>query len=116
MPETTAIRGGARFESSSPNLFADAESLIADNTAGWLLLVATPGSDPDTGSWSNRKTPVLQTGPFQIRQGGCDSRWVHFPMCTVPWSSGDDSWLTTRKRWFESIRDPLGLRPRYANG
>ena len=23
----------------------------------------------------------------------------------VPWSSGDDSWLTTRQRWFESIRD-----------
>jgi hypothetical protein len=23
----------------------------------------------------------------------------------IPWSSGNDSWLTTRKRWFESIRD-----------
>ena len=25
----------------------------------------------------------------------------------VPWSNGDDIWLTTRKRWFDSIRDHL---------
>lgn len=24
---------------------------------------------------------------------------------SVLWSSGDDSWLTPRQRWFESIRD-----------
>src|SRR4029450_10816006 len=23
----------------------------------------------------------------------------------VPWSSGDDAWLTSRERWFDSIRD-----------
>ena len=23
----------------------------------------------------------------------------------IPWSSGNDSWFTPRKRWFESIRD-----------
>jgi hypothetical protein len=23
----------------------------------------------------------------------------------IPWSSGNDSWPTTRQRWFESIRD-----------
>ena len=23
----------------------------------------------------------------------------------IPWSSGNDSWLTSRKRWFESFRD-----------
>src|SRR5262245_14881897 len=26
----------------------------------------------------------------------------------VPWSSGNDAWLTPRKRWFESIRYYLG--------
>ena len=24
---------------------------------------------------------------------------------SVPWSSGDDFWFTSRQRWFESIRD-----------
>ena len=100
-----------------PEPFGERGPQIAENTAGWLLLVATPGSDPggrwfdsnsrnftevirpdeepvlktggpddigivgssptasaDMGSWSNRKTPDLQTGPFQFRQGGCDSR------------------------------------------
>ncbi len=99
-----------------PEPFGNREAQIADNTAGWLLLVATPGSDPggrwfdsnsrnstevirpdeepvlktgggiplvgssptasaDMGSWSNRKTPVLQTGPVEIRQGR-----VRFPV------------------------------------
>src|SRR5258706_1831472 len=33
-----------------PEPFGDREAQIADNTAGWLLLVATPGSDPG-GRW-----------------------------------------------------------------
>ena len=32
---------------------------------------------------------------------------------TVPWSNGNDTWVTSRKRWFNSIRDYL-IRPRYA--
>ena len=27
------------------------------------------------------------------------------PLNTVPWSNGDDTCLTNRKRWFDSIRD-----------
>ena len=39
---------------------------------------------------------------------------------TVPWSNGNDSCLTNRKRWFNSIRDylliaPARSGPRYAN-
>ena len=33
-----------------PEPFCDREALIADNAAGWLLLVATPGSEPG-GRW-----------------------------------------------------------------
>ena len=33
-----------------PELFDDCESLFDDDTAGWLLLVATPGSEPG-GRW-----------------------------------------------------------------
>ena len=29
----------------------------------------------------------------------------------VPWSSGDDSWPTSRQRWFESIRDHWAAGP-----
>src|SRR5258708_13017570 len=39
-----------RFEPSSPNLFDDSEPQSADIAAGWLLLVATPGSEPG-GRW-----------------------------------------------------------------
>ena len=42
--------------------------------------------------------------------------WVRFPVsaplkCTVPWSNGNDSCPTNRKRWFNSIRDYLLKRP-----
>ena len=34
----------------------------------------------------------------------------------VPWSNGYDAWLTSRKRWFDSIRDYFSdAMPRYAN-
>ena len=41
-----------------------------------------------------------------VRDCGFDS---HLGYCKVPWSSGDDSWPTSRQRWFESIRDHSGL-------
>jgi hypothetical protein len=56
-----------------PEPFSDLEAQIVDDTAGWLLLVATPGSDPG-GRWfdSNPRNstevirpdeePVLKTG------------------------------------------------------
>ena len=31
---------------------------------------------------------------------------------TVPWSSGNDTWPTPRKRWFDSIRDYLTAQVR----
>ena len=36
--------------------------------------------------------------------------WVRFPVSplTVPWSNGNDSCPTNRKRWFNSIRDYSG--------
>jgi hypothetical protein len=34
---------------------------------------------------------------------------------TVPWSNGYDTWFTSGKRWFDSIRD-YSIAPRYANG
>src|SRR2546427_8547484 len=40
-----------------------------------------------------------------------ESLWVRFPprlLNLIPWSSGEDSWPTSRQRWFESIRDHLG--------
>ena len=37
---------------------------------------------------------------------------------TVPWSNGNDAWFTSRKRWFNSIRDYFARHnmPRYAIG
>lgn len=29
----------------------------------------------------------------------------HLAFALVPWSSGDDTWPTSRERWFDSIRD-----------
>jgi hypothetical protein len=39
--------------------------------------------------------------------------WVRFPVSplAVPWSNGNDSCPTNRKRWFNSIRDYLLIRP-----
>jgi hypothetical protein len=76
-----------------------------------------------TGAWFqhgliSRSTPV-QIRPPQLlaeyanlvkrpgRELG-ESLWVRFPprlLKTIPWSSGEDSWPTSRQRWFESIRD-----------
>ena len=43
---------------------------------------------------------------------------VQFPVGplndTVPWSSGYDTWSTSRLVWFDSIRD-YSIVPRYAN-
>ena len=41
---------------------------------------------------------------------GYSAKWWNpgFPprlLRLIPWSSGDDSWPTSRQRWFESIRD-----------
>ncbi len=45
---------------------------------------------------------------------------VQFPvgplLQTVLWSNGDDTCLTNRKRWFDSIQDYFNdAMPRYAN-
>ena len=56
-----------------------------------------------TGSWSNRKTSVLQT-----EDSGATPDESTLDL--IPWSSGDDFWPTPRQRWFESIRDHWHLR------
>ena len=67
---------------------------------------------------------ISRSTPVQIRPPQLDGRvrksakrpgrepgerlWVRFPprlLKWVPWSSGQDSWPTSRQRWFESIRD-----------
>ena len=35
----------------------------------------------------------------------------HLGYWLVPWSSGEDSWPTSRQRWFESIRDHWAAGP-----
>lgn len=59
-------------------------------------------------NWAHRLTGRFRSCKPAIR--------VQFPVgplasCAaakpVPWSNGDDIWLTTRKRWFDSIRDHL---------
>lgn len=55
-------------------------------------------SDPShtqIGLLSNRKMP-----PYSNYSGRMNP--VHN---TVPWSNGNDAWFTSRKRWFNSIRD-----------
>ena len=66
-------------------------------------------SEPSLTIWAHRpiggrrlRTPII---PVQVRVGPLDD--------TVPWSNGNDTWVTSRKRWFNSIRDYL-IRPRYA--
>ena len=66
-------------------------------------------SEPSLTIWAHRpiagrrlRTPKI---PVQTRVGPLED--------TVPWSNGNDTWVTSRKRWFNSIRDYL-IRPRYA--
>lgn len=61
------------------------------------------GFRSNAGLWSNRKTPVLQTGDSGAIPD--ESTFLN----AIPWSSGDDSWPTPRQRWFKSIRDHLRI-------
>ena len=40
------------------------------------------------------------------RKSECNSLWLHLTD-TAPWSNGNDTWSTPRKRWFDSIRGYL---------
>ena len=60
-------------------------------------------SEPSLTIWAHRpiagrrlRTPKI---PVQTRVGPFDD--------TVPWSNGNDTWVTSRKRWFNSIRGYL---------
>src|SRR6476620_2681781 len=78
---------------------------VAAGTQRLALTQEAVGSIPTpaiTGSSSNRKTPVLQTGDSGAIPGGST-----FHSNTIPWSSGDDAWFTSKKRWFKSIRGHL---------
>ncbi len=48
------------------------------------------------------------TGSNPVGQGS--SPWGRALRQTVPWSNGDDAWVTSRKRWFDSIRDHCETR------
>src|SRR5258707_11151345 len=56
------------------------------------IVGSSPTASADRGSWSNRKTPVLQTGDSGAIPGEST-----FHNDTVPWSSGEDSWPTPRQ-------------------
>ena len=61
----------------------------------------------NAGSSSNRKTPAPHAGNPGATPGGSTYH-------TAPWSNGDDTWFTSRKRRFDSVRGYLHP-PRYAN-
>jgi hypothetical protein len=79
--------------------------------------VPRPPLRETSGSWSNRTTLVPQSRDPGATPG--DSTGNN----TVPWSNGHDAWPTSRKRWFNSVRDhfrpgtPTGratwLKPRW---
>ncbi len=67
-------------------------------------------SEPSLTTWAHRPTGRCRRRmpeiPVRFRVGPLNN--------TVPWSNGYDAWFTSRKRWFDSIRDYL-IVPRYAN-
>ncbi len=66
------------------------------------IVGSSPTASAETGSWSNRKTPAPHAGDSGAIPDGST-----FQNDTIPWSSGDDAWFTSKKRWFKSIRDHL---------
>ena len=65
----------------------------------WVRVPRLPLNDEKTGSWSNRKTSAPHAGNPGATPGESTARRI------VPWSNGKDAWLTSRKRWFNSVRD-----------
>ena len=69
------------------------------------------GSNPASATWTAEYANLVKRPG---REPG-ESLWVRFPprlLTMVPWSSGEDSWPTSRQRWFESIRDHWAAGPR----
>ena len=56
---------------------------------------------PATARYANRQSGEAQT----LVTCGFDSHPCYFGLFLVPWSSGNDSSLTKRKRGFDSLRD-----------
>ena len=60
-------------------------------------------SEPSLAKWAHRPT-----GRCRCRKPEIPVRFRVGPLKnTVPWSNGNDAWFTSRKRWFDSIRDYL---------
>src|SRR5262245_14840637 len=58
--------------------------------------------------YANRQSGQVES---LVRVCGFDS---HLGYYLIPWSSGEDSWSTSRQRWFESIRDHSLVRSQWS--
>ena len=83
-------------------------------------VLKTVGRESDLWVRVPRLPPRRAHGPTGRHKLRTLEIWVRFPVSpfdyTVPWSNGNDTCLTNRKRWFNSIRDYLLERPGTTTG
>ncbi len=108
---TPGSEPGGRWFDSNPRSFTEAirpdEEPVLKTGDGFAVCGFESHGFRLLGSWSNRTTPASHAGDPGATPG--DST----PNTTVPWSSGEDAWPTSRKPMVQFHPGPL--EPRYAN-
>ena len=86
-----------------------AASLIPNQLVRVQILGGVLATEPWLALWdqsSTRGSSPVSRRTRRLTVNRCPVRFRVGPQKpAVPWSNGNDAWFTSRKRWFDSIRD-----------